>query len=453
MIDQWLAELANYRELKIAWQEAETIRRDRRQTLAGHESLLDLDATDLERRMQEERELADRRDELSERIARIEQAIESAKSGHALSQALEAREDAAAALAIARQDCGRAAVGALLTNWVRSVAVEQARPQVFRRAGELLVRFTRGTLQLDLDDHAGSPAFLARCGTDSARGVDRLSIGERVQLLAAVRVAFLEQDEPARLPLLLDETLGTSDDGRAAAIIDSVIEIARQGRQVFYFTAQHDEVGKWTARLAEAGIVHKVIDLAQVRALGSAAASPLRIEPLDMPIPPAPNGMSREEYGRALHVPGINPADEQLDSLHLWHLLDDLNLLHRLLCHQITNWGQLRTLLEHGGAGLVAADHDAFPRIAAAAQAVKTACDAWRIGRGKPVDRQALLQSELVTKTFIDELTTLAETNHGDAQRILDALDANEVKRWRTANTQQLREYFEEQGFCRRTRP
>ena len=63
--------------------------------------------------------------------------------------------------------------------------------------------------------------------------------------MAAVRVAFLEQDESARLPLLLDETLGTSDDGRAGAIIDSVIEIAREGRQVFYFTAQHDEVGKW----------------------------------------------------------------------------------------------------------------------------------------------------------------------------------------------------------------
>ena len=207
------------------------------------------------------------------------------------------------------------------------------------------------------------------------------------------------------------------------------------------------------ARLVEAGIVHKVIDLAQVRALSSAAASPLRINPLDIPIPPAPNGMSREEYGRALHVPGINPADEQLDTLHLWHLLDDLDLLHRLLRHQVTNWGRLRTLLEYGGAGLVDADHDAFPRVAAAARAVKTACDAWRIGQGKPVDRQALLQSDLVTETFIDDLTALARDNHGDAQRILDALDAKEVKGWRIANTPRLREYFEEQGFLSKNSP
>ena len=54
-IDQWLAELSSYRELKSESQEAETIRRDRRQALAGHESLLELDATDLERRMEDQR--------------------------------------------------------------------------------------------------------------------------------------------------------------------------------------------------------------------------------------------------------------------------------------------------------------------------------------------------------------------------------------------------------------
>ena len=42
-----------------------------------------------------------------------------------------------------------------------------------------------------------------------------MSVGERVQLLLAVRIAFLEQDERTRVPLLLDEVLGTSDDARA----------------------------------------------------------------------------------------------------------------------------------------------------------------------------------------------------------------------------------------------
>ena len=340
-----------------------------------------------------------------------------------------------------------AVTGDLLTKWVRGVAIERARPQVFKRANELFVQFTRGTLKLDLDDQASSPRFRAYQGSSAPRPVDQLSVGERVQLLIAVRVAFLEQDEPTRLPLLLDETLGTSDDMRVGVIIDAIIEIARQGRQVFYFTAQHDEVGKWIARLTESKTPHRVIDLAQVRHLSKAAVSPLQITPVTTLQPPAPDNMSHNQYGQALGVPNINPSVETLDNLHLWHLIEDVTLLHRLLCHQITSWSQLQTLLEHHGAGLAAMSDGQIQQIRAAAKAIEVACSAWRVGRGKQVDCQVLLDSNCVTDSFIGDLRDLAQRMDGDARAIIRALEQGQVSRWRTKNTEGLREYFEENGF------
>ena len=50
------------------------------------------------------------------------------------------------------------------------------------------------------------------------RTLDELSSGTRLQLLLAVRVAFVEQQERGpMLPLILDETLGNSDEHRARA--------------------------------------------------------------------------------------------------------------------------------------------------------------------------------------------------------------------------------------------
>jgi hypothetical protein len=335
----------------------------------------------------------------------------------------------------------------VLTDWVRQVAIERSRPEVFRRANELLVRFTNGTLSLDLDDRASPAAFRARRGTEPSCPVDELSIGERVQLLMAVRVAFLEEHEPARLPLLLDEALGTSDDGRAGVIIDSVIQIAAAGRQVFYFTAQRDEVGKWLARLREAGLDHRVIDLAEVRRLAAAAAGPLEIAAVELPEPPSPDGMSYEAYGRMLGVPAVDAAADSLDGLHLWHLLDDAGVLHQLLRRRIRAWGQLRTLLEHGGGGLIDGSDRALRRAGIVARALEAACRSWRIGRGRPVDRAALLDSTHVSSAFIDQLAELARDVDGDAQRLLEGLERGRVPRWRAANTERLREFFEAGGY------
>lgn len=69
------------------------------------------------------------------------------------------------------------------------------------------------------------------------------------------------------------------------------------------------------------------------------------------------------------------------------------------------------------------------------------------MGRGKPVDRRVLQDSQCVSKTFIDELSDLAREQNGDARAIVAALEDGKVARWRSNNTDGLRDYLESNGY------
>jgi len=447
VINRWLEQLDAYNDLQKQLTEQCWIRDDRKRQLAEHAEFLEFEEVELEAAIEKQQALADKRDELTNEISRIEHAMDEAKRGHELAEKLEAKEEKQAELADERERCRRAAVGAALVRWVRQVAIERSRPEVFRRANQLLVTFTHGHLQLDLDDQNETPQFLARSGSEPARPVDRLSIGERVQLIMAVRLAFIEQNEATQLPLIIDEALGTSDDERAAAIIDTVIEIARGGRQVFYFTAQPDEVGKWKARLIESGVEYGTIDLARVRNLAAAERRPLKIAPVEQDPVPAPDGRTHEEYGRLLNVSAIDCSDTHLARLHVWHLIDDVYTLHRLLGHGIQRWRQLDTVLKHSGGAAFAKSESEWEPVRARAQAIQAAVEFWKIGRGRPVDREVLLESQAVSDLFIDQVSELADRCNGQARQVLKALEARRVPRWRTDNTDALRRYFEQHGY------
>lgn len=447
VVDDWLELRPRYLELTQQRDAAQAVRDQLREDLIDHEDLLELDEDSLSGQIEEQRGVADQRDDLTSRITTIENAIDAAKQGHALTDALEAQAEAEGRLADARDENCCQVVGAALADWIREVAIERARPDVYRRADELLIHITRGRLRLKLDDRSSCPAFLAQAGSGPPRPVNELSMGERVQLLMAVRLAFLEQDEIARLPLILDEALGTSDDERAGIIIDGVIDIARSGRQVFYFTAQHDEVGKWMARLADSGVAHKAIDLGVLRGLTAPDSTPLEIVRIERSTPPPPGGLNYEEYGHRLGVRGIDPTREDLDQLHLWHVIDDPSFLYELLCLDISTWGQLRILIDHGSGGIVDNADERFEHVAAAARAIDAACRAWRVGRGKSIDRSVLQDSGHVSEAFIDRLAELAQDSDGDAARFLVDLEKRGVPHWRADNTPLLREYLEQQGY------
>ncbi|MFU8830092.1 MAG: ATP-binding protein, partial [Phycisphaerales bacterium] len=375
--------------------------------------------------------------------------VENAKSGHSVEEAQQEVDRAAEALTRDLQEAEQKVAGQAVVEWLREEASEKTQPAVLRNASDLFQRITHGRYELHVDDAADGPTFVAwDTQHEVQKSLDQLSAGERVQLLVAVRLGFLEQEKSGvRLPLILDETLGTTDDERASAIIDTVVEICRSGRQVFYLTAQPDEVGKWAGRLQGVDDVDlKQVNLGRVRGLAEADNAPLVIErPAEVQLPD-PAGVSREDYGKALAVPGLDP-NRPLGMVHLWHLIDDPRVLHALLVRRIRCWGPFESLVVKGGLSVDSLDEDALSLLGARARVVRAVFTACRVGRGKPVDRAALAASGAVTDAFIDRIAELAASLGGDASQLIDAIESGQVQRWRSNNTDLLRDYLEQEGY------
>lgn len=411
-------------------------------------SLRERSVPDLEQEKRDREATAERYDEISREITEIETKIDEAKRSNDVEEALAEKERALNAVADQLTTDYDSMVGHVLTEHVREATQTSSRPAVFRRAGELLARITKGRYRLDLDESADE--FRAY-DTVTERGcaLDELSSATWVQVLLAVRVAFVEQQEQGvKLPLVLDETLANTDDAKAAVIIESIVELAREGRQVFYFTAQGDEVARWLAALADRDdLDHAVVDLAEVRDTDGHVDVPALDALADhQASPPAPDGHDHESYGEALDVPAVDPR-RGAGNVHLWYVVDDVDILARLLDLGIERWGQLETLLERTSGTVLTDDPETLARIERTGAAVRAFVDAWQTGRGDRVDRQTLREADAVSENFIDEVTALADQYDGDAGQIIDGLRSGEVDRFRESKKDELERYFEENGY------
>jgi energy-coupling factor transporter ATP-binding protein EcfA2 len=386
---------------------------------------------------------------LNDEAVAIRTRLAAARKAADVEEALTRHTENLAALAAKRSDDYAAVAAHALVEYLRRENRDRDRPAVFHRARELFSRVTHGRYRLDFDDSTEPPGFRA---TDSSTGVghpiDQLSSGTRLQLLLSVRVAFVEEQEHGvKLPLLLDECLANSDESRARAIIDATLAIARSGRQVFYFTAQLDEVAKWKQILEDGDVPHRLIDLAEARGLAATERLPLReIRPLAQPKVPEPVGLSREQYAALLQVPAFDPSRPEVGGTHLWHVIDDPKVLHRFLRLGINTWGQLRTLGSFNSDVLVNGSADAFRKASAAARALEVLAEAWRIGRGKPVDRQTIEDSGAVTERFLDEVCALLDEVGHEGSKLVEALEAGRVKGFRRDATATLQAYLLEHG-------
>lgn len=394
---------------------------------------------------------------LVEQANDIRRDVTRARAGRDVADALAAAREAESRLRDACRRDVEAAVGAGLVAFLQDATRDQQRPAVFIRAREIFLRITHGTWRLDLGDD-DEPAFRAyHTGTKVGHALGELSSATRMQLLLAVRLAFVETQEReqggARLPLLLDETLGTCDDARARTVVESVLALARDGRQLFYFTAQWDEVEKWHAAMAGQDVPVAIHRLDEIRAGAHLHVERPPRSALPRPALPAPDGLTHAEYGRALGVPSIARDTGSASGAHLWHLTDDLPLLHHLLGQGIETWGSLESLVEYGGGALLADFPGAFPRIRAAADALKAALRWSRLGRGRPVDRQALVESGAISDRFIDAIADLADDFHGDAARLVEHLAEGRVKYFRTNLADQLRDHLMEHGYMSEESP
>jgi DNA repair exonuclease SbcCD ATPase subunit len=388
-------------------------------------------------------------DQVYKEISQIETRIKDAKEDNSVEKALAERERALDELERELDRDYQKLAGQVLVDFIREVHTVENRPAVLRKAREFFAAITRGSYELEVSS-SDTPSFRAiDTATGRGKSLDELSSGTRIQLLLAVRMAFIDQEEnELALPLYLDETLANSDEQRARAIIESVIELSRRGRQCFYFTARMDEVEKWLSLLeGESDLEAKVINLGKSRDIDQSGFSFDGDLVPSLEEVPSIEGLSHKEYRESLKVPGFNPRNGAGET-HLWYLIEDLELLECFLRMGISKWGQLKTLLQIGRVNFIPEEKgEVLEEVEILGQCLEEFIESWKVGRGNPVDRTALQESGAVSDNFIDEVTELSKKLGGDAELLLEELRKGTVANFRSSKIDQLEQYFKEENY------
>jgi hypothetical protein len=257
------------------------------------------------------------------------------------------------------------------------------------------------------------------------------------------------------LPILADELLANSDSSRAEAIIDALTEISRDGRQIFYFTAQEDEVMKWKAYLAEdeeievnVHILSKDGKSFREKLVEADPASRVQI----FKEIPEPKSHSHHEYGNLLNVPKVNLLRDSVGSLHIWYLVEDPNLLYHILQAGPERWGMLKNFLDEEGV-IEGLNDQSREKIRNKAALFEKYVELYRQGRPRPIDRSVLEEADAVTDTKIDEVAELLAKVGGNPQRLLDKLWEGAVSRFYDNKKEELEAYLIEGGYLDNSEP
>ena len=397
---------------------------------------------------QAQQEAADRSNDLQnlrDQRTTITATLNNAGLDRTLENALNQETQAQAALEDKRDQAFLSEATNLLLDDVQQAFQAEHEPEVLQRARELFREVTSHAFDFELNSDG---SFTARDLMQNApRTLGELSSGTRMQLLLALRLAWIrtQEQDASPLPLFLDEALTTSDEDRFKVMAQSLERLsAAEGRQIFYLSARRHEPALWRQ---VTGNEPAVVDLAAIR-FGKADANPQDYEVAMPPPVPPPNGRAPEDYAAELVVPAYN-AHTDAGSIHLFHLLrDDLDLLHRLLdTWRIHSLGQLEALLKSSAAQGAVTDSSLRQTLLNRCAATRHWVALWRQGRGKPVDRPALEQSGAVTSVFIDNATNLAAKLEGNGQALIAALSDRRLPRFRTHNIDGLEQWLTDEGY------
>ena len=451
-----LTRLAEWQQVKQELSEARGAEIDRQQIMEGREDLLALVMVNNEKAIRSSLDIkqadADRITDIVREITQISTRIEDTEKHRSLETARAKRQSAEDALSSALDNALFAEAGNLLMERVEAEYVQASRPLVLRRAEDWFARFTCHHWKLEFEPGASGTFAARETATEELRSLAELSSGTRMQLLLAVRVAFALEAEQGRepLPLFLDEALTTADPERFQAAVESLTRLAvEQERQIIYLTARPEDAAFWRA----SGNAPTCIDLMERRRSGRAIASPAEIAlPPLTPRLPEPGVMSAEHYAVAIGVSPIAPW-ESTAGIHLFYLLrDERELLWRLLSAGIDRVGPLKSLLGSAEAEMVLAQEEKRllkQRIVGA----ETWIEAWRVGRGRPVDRAALEASEVLTTAFKERVVALAERVQGDGRLLVEQLKLGVVERFRRQCAEVLERWLSEQGYIATAQP
>lgn len=391
-------------------------------------------------------------DKLQKKIAGIEKEIHNTQEDDALEIANAKHQEALSALSYRRDLARAASIGALLVEDLET-RTGLADSPALAGAQNFFAAFTKDRYRLDVS--GASSEIAAR---DQSRGgrripIEELSSGTRVQLLLAARLGFLSAQEGGvynRPPFLLDEALAVSDYERSAAIMDAVYELIAEGRQVFYFTAQPEEVDHWRAHADEKGE-----DLFHLHTIGTPPQQPTepvaRWQPASIPKPEERE--SYADYGVRLKVPPIDPwIADAVAAAHPWYVNDDPSLLNRCLRIAGTSCGALMAYLDRVGLneaavqlGCKEADLEKIRRHYAM---VERTLEYYRRQRPRPLKQDDLEEIKELPRfgdAVIEDLAELIRKEEGNAAVILQR-SAN-LQGFGSKRKDTMREYLAENGF------
>ena len=224
----------------------------------------------------------------------------------------------------------------------------------------------------------------------------------------------------------MDELLANSDDNRALTIIEAVNESAKE-RQVFYFTAQKDEVEKFRIHAKE---VFNEVDLKAVQMAEKAASSPLieyrpLVEPISEPI------ADYYAYGKELSVAGAT-LWEDVEQLHTWHAFLNSDELYSYLARGYSQIGQLDSFQE---------------RI----ELLKRAQELAKQGRPKSItldDLQDIPVDLNYTTGYWKQIVKFFNEGEVNGNSFVEALEKGTIQRLRAETKEGLIDYLLENGFA-----
>jgi DNA repair protein SbcC/Rad50 len=184
---------------------------------------------------------------------------------------------------------------------------------------------------------------------------------------------------------------------------------------------------------------------------------PADVGPDDFSLPereqiPGPDGVSPEAYAALLGVWRIDPWEDP-GAIHLFHLLrDDLPRMHQLMSEwRLLTPGQLELFLGSSAAEHAVPDPDARRHLQVRCRVSRLWVEAWRLGRGRPIDRSTLERSGAVSHTFPDRVSDLSRTLEGDPRALLLLLP--EIPRFRRSKIGELETWLVEHGYLSIDKP
>src|SRR5690625_7053030 len=149
-----------------------------------------------------------------------------------LEKALNAKRKALEALEERYAENLHSRAGALLVSQLAEKTHEMNQPQIVKRANQLLGKITRHRYELLSAQGSERSFWIKDLRNNVGLELHELSAGTRVQLLLAIKIAYLElQESSVKLPLLADELLANSNDIRYTAIIEARSEERRVGKE------------------------------------------------------------------------------------------------------------------------------------------------------------------------------------------------------------------------------